>query len=164
MYRHIIAAVDGSHNADKALRHAAGLAAHCGARLTLVHIANLHDLAEEEVGLLGTHALHERARHHGLDILERARQGLVKQGLPGGEGHVGESWEGGKAMARVLLDYGTSHGADLIVLGTHGRGGLSHLLLGSFAENVLHQARCPLLVVRESGEDAAQHLARAPTL
>ncbi|WP_028536741.1 universal stress protein [Paludibacterium yongneupense] len=163
MYRHIIAAVDGSHNADKALLQAAGLAAQCHAALTLVHIANLRDLAEEEVSLLGSHELHERAHRHGHEILARARDMLVEHGLPGGKDHVGESWEGGKEMARVLLQYAAAHDADLIVLGTHGRSGIRHLLLGSFAENVLHHAHCPLLVVTQR-QDEPPHALRAPTL
>jgi nucleotide-binding universal stress UspA family protein len=46
-----------------------------------------------------------------------------------------------------IVDYATKIGADLIVMGTHGRGGLRRLLLGSVAEKVLRAACCPVLVV-----------------
>ena len=48
------------------------------------------------------------------------------------------------------MDYADSHGADLIVIGTHGRTGLMHLLMGSFAETVMRQSHLPLLVIRST--------------
>ena len=47
-----------------------------------------------------------------------------------------------------ILDYAAAHDVDLIVMGTHGRGGMSHLLLGSIAERVIRRAPCPVLTVR----------------
>lgn len=54
--------------------------------------------------------------------------------------------------AKAIVEYSQSLGSDLIVMGTHGRGGMSHLLLGSVAERVVRTARCPVLTVREPGE------------
>jgi nucleotide-binding universal stress UspA family protein len=48
----------------------------------------------------------------------------------------------------AILDYAASRDVDLIVMGTHGRGGVSHLLLGSIAERVVRRAPCPVLTVR----------------
>ena len=48
-----------------------------------------------------------------------------------------------------ILDYAAGHGVDLIVMGTHGRSGVSHLLLGSIAERVVRRAPCPVLTVRQ---------------
>jgi len=47
-----------------------------------------------------------------------------------------------------ILDYATHHSIDLIVLATHGRTGLKHLLMGSVAENVVRSATCPVLTIR----------------
>lgn len=47
-----------------------------------------------------------------------------------------------------IMDYAKTTGIDLIVMGTHGRSGLSHLLLGSVAENVVRRAPCSVLTVR----------------
>ena len=47
-----------------------------------------------------------------------------------------------------ILDYASAHRVDLIVMGTHGRGGVSHMLLGSIAERVVRRAPCPVLTVR----------------
>jgi universal stress protein A len=50
-----------------------------------------------------------------------------------------------------IVQYARQNDVDLIVMGTHGRSGLSHLLLGSVAEKVIRKAHCPVLVVRPEG-------------
>ena len=50
--------------------------------------------------------------------------------------------------AEGILDYARNTNADLIAMATHGRGGLTHLLLGSVADDVLHGAQVPLLIYR----------------
>lgn len=51
----------------------------------------------------------------------------------------------------VILRFAQSHDIDLIVLGTHGRTGLSHALIGSVAEKVVRLAKCPVLTVHPEG-------------
>ena len=51
------------------------------------------------------------------------------------------------AKPAVIVDYASKHGIDLIVMGTHGRGAVSHLLMGSVAERVVRTAPCPVLTV-----------------
>jgi nucleotide-binding universal stress UspA family protein len=50
--------------------------------------------------------------------------------------------------ADAIVDYARETHVDIIVVGTHGRGGISHLLMGSVAEHVVRHAPCPVLVVR----------------
>jgi nucleotide-binding universal stress UspA family protein len=50
--------------------------------------------------------------------------------------------------AFAIIDYAGGHDIDLIVMGTHGRGGLAHMLMGSAAEKVVRLAPCPVLTVR----------------
>jgi nucleotide-binding universal stress UspA family protein len=57
--------------------------------------------------------------------------------------------------ARTIVESAQNVNADLIVMGTHGRGGLSHLLLGSVAERVVRTAECPVLTVRSHAARAA---------
>jgi nucleotide-binding universal stress UspA family protein len=52
------------------------------------------------------------------------------------------------APANEIVDYAKAHAIDLIVLGTHGRSGMAHLLIGSVAERVVRTAPCPVLTVR----------------
>jgi nucleotide-binding universal stress UspA family protein len=70
------------------------------------------------------------------------------------------------ATAAAIVDYARSQQVDLIVMGTHGRGAVSHLLMGSVAERVVRTASCPVLTVhhphRESvAPDAMATVARA---
>ena len=51
--------------------------------------------------------------------------------------------------ARAIIGRSAEPDIDLVVMGTHGRSGVSHLLLGSVAERVVRAARCPVLTVRE---------------
>ena len=54
--------------------------------------------------------------------------------------------------ARTIAEYAAERGIDLIVIGTHGRTGFAHLLLGSVAERLVRTAPCPVLTVRHPEE------------
>jgi len=56
--------------------------------------------------------------------------------------------------ARVISDTATSRGTDLVVMGTHGRSGFAHLVLGSVAERIVRTAPCPVLTVRDTSRTA----------
>jgi len=53
--------------------------------------------------------------------------------------------------AKTIVEHAQAEGIDLIVMGTHGRGGVAHLFLGSVAERVVRTAHCPVLTVRGAG-------------
>ena len=55
--------------------------------------------------------------------------------------------------AKSIIEHAEGNGMDLIVMGTHGRSGVSHLLLGSVAERVVRTARCPVMTVRSIAEE-----------
>jgi universal stress protein A len=65
--------------------------------------------------------------------------------------------------AQVIVEQATTRGTDLIVMGTHGRSGFAHLMLGSVAERVLRTAPCPVLVVRDTSRTADIIAAEAVT-
>ena len=69
----------------------------------------------------------------------------VKRGGPG----IGVTRMGNPP--HEIVNYANEHGIELIVIGTHGRGGFMHLLLGSCAEKVVRKAQCPVLTVRPAG-------------
>jgi nucleotide-binding universal stress UspA family protein len=58
------------------------------------------------------------------------------------------------STAKAIVEYAISHGCSLIVMGTHGRTGISHLLMGSVAERVVREAPCPVLTVRQAPAEA----------
>lgn len=60
------------------------------------------------------------------------------------------------ASGHVIVDVAQQRNADLIAMGTHGRGGLSRLVLGSVAEFVVRHAPCPVVTLRAEAADAAQ--------
>ena len=136
MYKHIVVAVDGSRTSLNALQHASSLAVAGNARLTLITVAN----PSEYMTLAPEFLQREAAKNAGVADVQA---------------HLLVSSKGAKEMAQGLVDYADSHGADLIVIGTHGRTGLMHLLMGSFAETVMRQSHLPLLVIRSVySEDA----------
>ena len=85
-----------------------------------------------------------------------AETGLENWILPGDIGNVELAcrWVHGRPFVQILRD-AQENNIDLIVMGTHGRGFLPHLLLGSVAERVVRSAPCPVLTVR-SGEFVAE--------
>ncbi|HYN06764.1 MAG TPA: universal stress protein [Vicinamibacterales bacterium] len=56
--------------------------------------------------------------------------------------------------AKSIVDYAKASEIDLIVMGTHGRGALAQMLLGSVADRVVRTSPCPVLVVRHLGREA----------
>ncbi len=87
------------------------------------------------------------------DIEEFAETALENWIFPEDAGNIEivKRWVHGRAFVEILRD-AEENGIDLIVMGTHGRGFLPHLLLGSVAERVVRRAPCPVLTVRTSGE------------
>lgn len=63
-----------------------------------------------------------------------------------------ETQERGLSIASAILEYATKNDIDLIVMGTHGRRGLGHLLLGSVTEEIVRLSPCPVLTIREQQE------------
>jgi len=57
------------------------------------------------------------------------------------------------APAAAIVEYATANAVDLIIVGTHGRGAVAHLLMGSVAERVVRTASCPVLAVRHPERD-----------
>ena len=119
--------------------HALTIAGHYGSKLYVAHVIcpEITDLLAPELSPTILKQAQEFAQQRMERLLSTARQ----QGVPCqpliGEGAV---WD-------VLLDMIQQNGIDLIIVGTHGRRGLSKLLLGSVAEEVFRMAPCPVLTV-----------------
>lgn len=148
MYKHILVAVDGSKTAANALNHACSLASSLGAKLTLVNVANPAEFMAVAPEFAQQSSYDEAARLHGESVLDEAVKLSEQAGIKDTSRHLLVSVKGAKDMAYELLAFADETGADLIVLGTHGRSGLMHLLMGSFTETVMRQTHLPLLVIR----------------
>jgi nucleotide-binding universal stress UspA family protein len=141
-YRSILCATDFSAPSRVALTSAAELAVQFDSALTLVHVYQLpvfgtpeagpgspfrvavKDLAAREMGEWKREAEQLARRHVAVVCLE------------------GVAWD-------LIVRYAHDHAHDLTVVGTHGRTGIQHMLLGSVAERIVRHATCPVLVVRE---------------
>ncbi len=142
---HILVALDFSPLAEAVVAYAGALAGPLGAQVTLLHVVEdpagshdwIADLYLREVTAIRERAIEEAERGLGrfcarlaLDALTVRPQVVV--GRP----------------TRAILAAATGLGADLIVIGTHGRTGLPHVVLGSVAEQIVRAAPCPVLTVR----------------
>lgn len=153
LYKHLVVAVDGSRTSLQALNHAAKLAALSHAALTLVNIANPSEYMALAPEFLQHESYESAALAQGNEVLDFAEKVAKEQGVAEVNRHLAISTKSVRDMAQQLVDYAVEKEADLLVLGTHGRTGLMHLLMGSFAETVMRQSTLPLLVLRATHED-----------
>lgn len=156
MYQHLVVAVDGSNTSLNALQHAARLAVTNNAQITLVTVANPSEYMTLAPEFLQHESYEAAAVSGGNEVLAEASLAAKNAGVQNVQTHLLIATHGEKEMAQGLVDYADTQGADLIVIGTHGRTGLMHLLMGSFAETVMRQSHLPLLVIRSknTSEDA----------
>jgi nucleotide-binding universal stress UspA family protein len=148
MYRRILVAVDGSSTSAAALAAALELARTLSAHVRLLHVVDSpYDYPDVMFGHVpGDLEELQQARHKvGQEVLDQAiTQARRAQCEP--EACLMEG-TGGRA-SQSIVEEARTWGADLIVVGTHGRRGFDRLLLGSVAEGVARTATVPVLLVR----------------
>jgi nucleotide-binding universal stress UspA family protein len=151
MYRRMFVPVDGSPASNLGLRHALGLAKDQGARVRFLNVIDDMLIAPMADGfaVADTTMLFDSLRASGAKALDQGAR-LAKSANVRADTVLVESK--GRPVSDVILEQADEFGADVIVMGTHGRRGLNRLLLGSDAERVLRDAHTPVLLVRDSGE------------
>lgn len=155
MYSKILVPVDGSEASYAGLREAAAIAKQLGSKLRLLHVVDELVLVSAYSAALTGETI-DVLRADGRMILDQAQGFVRRQGLQ--PECVLLEKVGGRA-ADVILAQAREWGADLIVIGTHGRHGILRMALGSDAEQVVRSADVPVLLVRaQSG--AAHGLAQ----
>ena len=152
MFHRILVPMDFSAPSDAALERARAVAVQFAGSLHLLHVAEdpyralysaevfvpeMEGLREEILGE-ATRRLKDRLRPSDVEQLHATADAII--GTP----------------AMSIVEYAQGHDIDLIVMGTHGRGGMSHLLVGSVAERVVRTAVCPVLTVRGTAAAAAK--------
>lgn len=153
-YRVVVVPYDFSEHARAALDEAADLSRRLGADLHLVHVLQsplyLYSFAYPgEAAAVAPPIDMTEIRE---DALKSLREVIAEIDFPGKvECHVLE----GVNVAETLRATAENLGADLIVMGTHGRTGLAHVFLGSVAERTLRTATCPVLTVQPRKKTAA---------
>lgn len=148
-FTRILVPTDFSTTADAALEYAFALAERFGASLQLLHVLEdpfVTDGMAAEAYISEAPALRSAMLQ---DAQERLRHRAAPREAAGM--HIDTEVLFGHG-ARTIAEYAAERGIDLIVIGTHGRTGFAHLLLGSVAERLVRTAPCPVLTVRHPEE------------
>lgn len=145
MFKQILVAVDGSHTSGLALQEAIKLGKEFQSALRVVHVVDEVSLNWPESG--DFLAVTETFRKAGQMILDKAKDEMQKAGLTP-EAKLLEIETLGHRVAEVIATEAEKWPADLIVIGSHGRRGVSRLLLGSVAEGVSRLSHTPVLIIR----------------
>ena len=145
-YQHILVAVDGSPLSGHAISHATALAHATGGRIRLLNVMDpvAHISGFERPEVYRQEVL-PRLQQAGEALLQQARAQVAERGVPVDTVLV-ENLDA--RVAQIVVDHAQAWGADLIVLGTHGRRGLARVLMGSDAEQIARTASVPVLLVR----------------
>jgi len=137
----ILVPIDFSDCSRKALRYAIPLAKEHGASLTLLYVVP-NQYATYDYGGVNMPALEAQMFVDG----EKELRGMVEEEC---DDVSAESLVRTGSAADQILTAAKEIPADIIVISTHGRTGLKHMVMGSVAEQVVRRASCPVLVVRE---------------
>lgn len=160
----ILVATDFGPASANALRYGRALAGRFGARLHVLHVtSSIHLTAAATYGFAGASGeaqeeIERSARKQTEALLtdeDRRALGAIATAVTD------------TSPAMAVVQYARRHAIDLLILGTHGRGALAHLVMGSVAERVVRMAPCPVLTVRDQEHefvvpDAGAIVAAAP--
>jgi nucleotide-binding universal stress UspA family protein len=142
--KHVLLPVDFSDTSVRATAYAASLCKQFGATLHLLHII------EDPTVYLPVLEGYPLPSYAQLETYARDRLENWLDPEDEGEYAVELQWMHGNPAAKIV-EYARDCRLDLVIMGTHGRGGTSHLLMGSTAEKVVRQAPCPVLTVNLDG-------------
>ena len=144
MFKHLLVPIDGSATSQLAVEKAIGLARAFDSAVSVLFVIDPYpfsgvgaDFSYGQMQYLGA------AKAEANDALAAARQAFETAGV-----RVNTALVESHAVWRGIVEAAEAGGADLIVMGSHGRGGIEKLVLGSVAQRVLAHAHLPVLVVR----------------
>jgi len=147
MYRNILIATDGSALAGKAVAHGLGLAKAVGAKVTALIVEapfNVFDVPESKIRQMpeafAQHA--EYVKRHAGKVLGDVAEAAKKAGVPCDTVQVEH-----EQPYQAIIKTATDKGCDAIIMASHGRSGISAVLLGSVTNKVLTHTAIPVVVV-----------------
>lgn len=150
MYQRILVPVDNSATSRAALEEVKRFANEQHAQVRVVHVIDLAQFAWSANEFLDVPQLQETLRESARRVLAESVTTLEEAGLKV-EVALLETWGG--LLAKAVVEDAAKWGADLMIMGTHGYGGLTHMLLGSVAEGVVRHSHIPVLLVRAKPEN-----------
>jgi nucleotide-binding universal stress UspA family protein len=146
MFKHILLATDGSAASEHAAQIAVGMARAHGARLTALYVVDPYPyLGIGESNPLGFQSYMAAAHKHAAQAHEKVAALCSQGGAPVVlQARTSEDLTASEGVVQMARD----EGADLIVMGSHGRTGLARLMVGSVAAKVLATSPVPVLIAR----------------
>ncbi len=139
MYKHILISTDGSELSLRGVEHGIGLAKENASKVTVLTVSQPYPL--QSAATLDSWSAAQT--EHAQDALAKAKAIADKHGV---EIHARQ--DSNDSAAEAIVDSAQSLGCDLIVMASHGRRGISRLLLGSQTSEVVSHSPIPVLVVR----------------
>jgi universal stress protein A len=147
MFKKILVPLDFSDYTDEIINVAVRIAEKFGSAIHLLHVIPNMDYFTPYESFLSAENLvsvqRDIEREVGKDmeaVAEKIKDVSVTKAI-----HTGVAF-------LEIIDYVRTESIDLVVMGTHGRGALEHILLGSVAEKVVRRSPCPVLTVRPAGK------------
>lgn len=140
MYDEILVATDGSEQSERILEHAIELASKLGATLHGLYVVDRSGIQTTSADM--REALVEEFEETGERALDDVRSAAEADDVD-----VVTQMSEGRPFEEIS-DYANDNDLDLIVMGTHGRSGLQHILMGSVAEKVIRHADVPVHLIR----------------
>jgi len=145
MYKKILVPLDGSELAKKALNEAEKLAKYTGSEIILFEVVPfmpIYGSPELVTPFIVDEKQKESAERYLFNLAEELRKKEFK---------VTTMVRTGQQVAVEIIDYAKESGAELIVMCTHGRSGITRWMLGSVAHKVLSRGETPVLLIRSKG-------------
>ena len=138
----ILVAVDLSESTEKVMKKAEEIAKALSAKLWILHIAEPEpDFVGYDVGPQSVRDFLSKEFHDEHRQIQKLADRVRKAGLDA----TALLMQG--SSAETILKESSKLGIDMIVVGSHGRGAMHQILLGSVSEGIIHGSRCPILVV-----------------
>lgn len=145
MYKQILCPVDGSDTSNRSAAEAMQLAAKLQAKIRFLHVVDTFYPILDGFETVNLSEVLEVWRERGRNILDMVVATAHEQGIAA-DSVMLEIYS--SRVSNSIIDEARKWSADLIVMGTHGRRGLNHLLMGSDAEAVIRTSPVPVLTIR----------------
>ena len=150
MITRILVPTDFSEPSEAALEYARTIARQFGATFHLLHVVE----APVVTGPFSSEMYIPEPPGLVTELIQEAKLRLARRLLPSDKVHYSATKEVIVGLAaKTIVQCAGEQKFDLIVMGTHGRTGLAHMLMGSVAEHVVRSAPCPVLTVRGTGQE-----------
>jgi nucleotide-binding universal stress UspA family protein len=150
LYRSILVPIEFDDPSLLALDFAARIATDQRATLHVLHVA-------PQLPAFGEPDVSENEHSPGEEKARLTLREIAKQHLTGVNHEIHTASAGPRALAKAIARVATEVNADMIILKTHGRKGLSRFILGSVAEEVLRTAPCPVLTLSPEAQEKVAH-------